>query len=63
LHFTPTDHGQSRVTKTQYQYVEISQYVHDHRNFNVDKPTKHNNMVMIQNLTTTCVSFQPDFSK
>ena len=28
-------------------------------NFNVAKPTSTSSMVMIQNLTTTCVSFQP----
>jgi hypothetical protein len=31
--------------------------------FNVDRPTRHSSMVMIQKRTTTCVSFQPLFSK
>ena len=31
--------------------------------FKVDRPTRHSSMVMIQKRTTTCVSFQPLFSK
>ncbi len=31
--------------------------------FKVDRPTRHNSMVMIQKRTTTWVSFQPLFSK
>ena len=34
-----------------------------HRSFSVDKPTSTSIMLMIQNRTTTCVSFQPDNSK
>jgi hypothetical protein len=34
-----------------------------HRSLRVDRPMRHNSMVMIQKRTTTCVSRQPDFSK
>ena len=34
-----------------------------HRIFNVERPTSTSIMLMIQNLTTTCVSFHPDSSK
>ena len=34
-----------------------------HRSFSVDRPMRHSSMVMIQKRTTTCVSFQPLFSK
>ena len=34
-----------------------------HRSFKVDRPIRHSSMVMIQKRTTTCVSFQPLFSK
>jgi hypothetical protein len=34
-----------------------------HRSFNVESPTSTSIMLMIQNRTTTCVSFQPDSSK
>ncbi len=34
-----------------------------HRSFNVVRPTRHSSMVTIQKRTTTCVSFQPLFSK
>ena len=33
------------------------------RSFKVDRPIRHSRMVMIQKRTTTCVSFQPCFSK
>ena len=38
-------------------------FVFVHRNFRVDRPTRHKSMVMIQKRTTTWVSFHPDFSK
>ena len=63
LQDTPTHHGQARVTQTEHQDVKVLQHVHGQRSFKVDKPTKHNNMVMIQKRTTTWVSFHPDFSK
>ena len=63
LQDAPTHHGQAGVTQAQYQDVMVLQHGHVQRNFRVDKPTKHNNMVMIQKRTTTWVSFQPDFSK
>ncbi len=34
-----------------------------HRSFSVESPTSTSIMLMIQNRTTTCVSFQPDSSK
>ena len=43
--------------------VRDKRIVRVHRSFSVDSPIRHSSMVMIQKRTTTCVSFQPLFSK
>jgi len=57
----PARHGQAGRAQAQDQNVLVLQAVH--LSFRVDRPTRHSSMVMIQNRTTTCVSFQPLFSK
>ena len=57
----PARHGQTRGAKPQDENVLVRQLVH--RSFKVESPTRHSSMVMIQKRTTTCVSFQPLFSK
>ena len=42
--------------------VLVAQLFH-HRNLRVERPIRQSSMVMIQKRTTTCVSFQPVFSK
>ena len=41
----------------QRQYRAV--HLHSYLNFKVESPTKTSIIVMIQNRTTTCVSFQP----
>ena len=59
---TPTRHRQARIAQAEHQHVKVTQVLHQ-RNFKLATPTRHSNMVMIQKRTTTCVSFQPFFSK
>ena len=46
-----------------WRFVVDGRIFRIHRSLRVDRPTRHSNMVMIQKRTTTCVSFQPFFSK
>ena len=57
----PARQGQPRQAQPEHQHMLVLQAFH--RSFRVDRPTRHSSMVMIQKRTTTCVSFQPLFSK
>ena len=56
----PARHRQARLAEAEDEAFAV--HVH-HRSFRVDRPTRHSSIVMIQKRTTTCVSFQPVFSK
>ena len=56
----PGGHSRARHFGTVVQRRGIQR---THRSFNVDRPMRHSSMVMIQKRMTTCVSFQPLFSK
>src|SRR5205085_6658757 len=56
----PARHCEAGGTATEDEDVLV---LHVHRNFNVERPTRHSSIVMIQKRITTCVSFQPVFSK
>ena len=55
----PLRHRQARVTQTEHQRLSARE---SHRSFKVDRPNSTRIIVMIQNLTTTCDSFQPESS-
>ena len=57
----PARHRQAGNSQAQDENGLVFQ--RGHRSFNVDRPTRHSSMVTIQKRTTTCVSFQPFFSK
>ncbi len=55
----PLRHRQACVTQTEHQHLSARE---THRSFKVDRPNSTSIMVMIQNRTTTCDSFQPESS-
>ena len=57
----PACHRQARFTQADHQHTFSGQGAH--LSFRVDRPNSTSMMVMIQNRTTTWVSFQPPSSK
>src|SRR5262249_48697964 len=57
----PARHREAGLAESEHEHRDVLQMIH--RNFKLASPTRHNNIVTIQKRTTTCVSFQPDFSK
>jgi hypothetical protein len=57
----PARHGQPGGAAAEDEDGLVAQF--HHRSFSVDRPIRHSSIVMIQKRITTCVSFQPVFSK
>jgi hypothetical protein len=58
LALQPAQCRKAGITQPQHQHLFVVQFQF-HLSFSVDNPSNTSIMVMIQNRTTTCVSFQP----
>ena len=60
----PARHREAGFAEAEHEHgLAANLRIAAHRSFRLASPTRHSSIVMIQKRTTTCVSFQPDFSK